>query len=241
MLNERTVYIAKCHWASHFGCSTEELFAEPLRILTHAAGLADYWGVFALFRERGAIVSFPQAGGHVLRPLLEAQRSGSSPEGLALALGPISSAVIGPAYIGYAEAVSAPSHPTCALTHRDLAAALVLQAACSKTEWDHGGTAVGDHPASGVLVNQRLVALAGYEVWCRSIAHISIVTHPDFRGRGFGRSAVAHLAARALAAGLVPQYRTLESNRASMRIAESLGFSRFATSIAVRLDTNPGL
>ena len=34
------------------------------------------------------------------------------------------------------------------------------------------------------------------------------------------------------------QYRTLESNFASLRIADSLGFCRYATSVAVRLNRN---
>jgi predicted GNAT family acetyltransferase len=94
------------------------------------------------------------------------------------------------------------------------------------------------HPASGVYHGNELVALAGYEVWGEMIAHIAVVTHPAFRGRGFGRCAVAHVARAALAAGLIPQYRTLESNLASIRVAESLGFSlyAYATSVAVRLN-----
>jgi hypothetical protein len=46
---------------------------------------------------------------------------------------------------------------------------------------------------------------------------------------------VAHLAGVASAEGLIPQYRTLDANIASIRIAESLGFEGYATSVAVRL------
>jgi hypothetical protein len=80
------------------------------------------------------------------------------------------------------------------------------------------------------------VALAGSEIWGGCIAHISIITHPDFRGRGFGRSAGAHSAAGAISAGFIPQYRTLDSNLPSMRIAEALGFCRYATSLSIRFD-----
>ena len=65
--------------------------------------------------------------------------------------------------------------------------------------------------------------------------HTSVVTHPAFRGCGFGRSAVAHVAQRAIEAGLVAQYRTLQANTPSVRIAESLGFRQYAASVAVRL------
>jgi predicted GNAT family acetyltransferase len=83
-----------------------------------------------------------------------------------------------------------------------------------------------------------LAVVAGYEVWGGSIAHISVIVRPGFRGRGFARAAVAHVAARAVEAGLLPQYRTLESNRASIRIAKSLGFEPYAQSMAIRLHSN---
>ena len=144
--------------------------------------------------------------------------------------------MIGPAYIGYADAAHPPAHEVHSLRERDAPAAAALQRACTETEWEHGGSLVGEHPSSGIFIGNELVALAGYEIWGGTIAHISVVTHPAFRGRGFGRSAVAHIASDALAAGFVPQYRTLESNRPSIRIAESLGFSLYATSVAVRFN-----
>lgn len=112
-----------------------------------------------------------------------------------------------------------------------------LKQSCDASEWDHGGSSI-DCPSSGVFAGGRLVAVASYQVWGDVIAHLSIVTHPGYRSRGFGRSAVAHLAERAIAAGLLPQYRTLESNGASVRVAEALGFCRYATSMAVRLNSN---
>ena len=94
---------------------------------------------------------------------------------------------------------------------------------------------MGEMPCSGVFVDDDLVALAGYKTWPCDIAHIHVVAHPEFRGRGFGRAVVAHIAGVALDSGLTPQYRTLESNRPSIRVAESLGFVHFASSVAVRL------
>lgn len=234
MLNERTTSIANTYWATHLGCSPDELFAEPLRIITHGAELADYCGVFALFRGAGATASIPRDRSDTLRALLSSLPHGCSPDGFASALSSISSAVIGPAYIGYAEAASQPAHPARVLGPDDATALDELQQSCDPIEWEHGGSAIA-HPCSAVFADGRLAALAGYEVWGGTIAHISVVTHPDFRGRGFGRSAVAHLAARALAAELLPQYRTLQANRASIRIAELLGFQSYATSTAVRL------
>jgi len=234
MISEQTFSKVTSCWASRLGCSTESLLAQPLHVVTHGAALADYEGIFALFRDDAATVSFPPDQVESLRRLVPSQPV--TPDGFADAFADAGFTVIGPATIGYAEAVSPPFHEVRALSKSDVPAARALKAACTAIEWEYGGSLVGENPTSGVFVGSDLIALAGYEVWGDTIAHIAIITHPEFRGRGYGRSAVSHLAARALSAGLVPQYRTLESNRDSVRIADSLGFVHYASSVAVRLN-----
>jgi len=224
------------YWASQFGCAAEALFAQPLRLVTHGTELADYHGIFALFREGAAVISLPPERADSLRPLIPVPPV--TPANLAEAFKAPEFTVIGPAFIGYVAEVLRPAHPVCALGERDGPAVEALRAACTAIEWEYGGSKVGTRPASGVFVGRDLVALAGYEIWSGAIAHIAVVTHPEFRGRGFGRSAVCHVAAAALAAGLVPQYRTLESNGPSMRVAASLGFFRYASSVAVRISSS---
>jgi predicted GNAT family acetyltransferase len=80
-----------------------------------------------------------------------------------------------------------------------------------------------------------LVAVAGYTVWGDVIAHIAVITHPQYRGQGYGRAVVSRLTEEVLRQGLVPQYRTLEANQPSMAIARTLGFAYYATTVAVRL------
>jgi RimJ/RimL family protein N-acetyltransferase len=67
------------------------------------------------------------------------------------------------------------------------------------------------------------------------IAHLSIVTAPGQRGRSLATAAAACAAPHALAEGLVPPYRTLESNAATMGVARRLGFERYGCSVSVRL------
>ena len=220
MLTPLTLAKATAYWASELSCPPAEMFADELRIMPHGPALADYHGIFALFREDRAMISMP--------PDRMAERLPTEPALFAAAFSNFR--VIGPAFIGYADTM----RPGAAEELNDPVHARRLQAACDETAWDHGGSEVGAVPCSGVFADGELAALAGYEVWTGSIAHISIVTHPRFRGRGYGREAVAHLACRALEAGLVPQYRTLEANLPSMRIATALGFRHYASSVAVR-------
>lgn len=237
MLSEKIITQASSYWATHLGCSTRLLFDGPPQVILHGAKLADYDGIFGLFRGGSAIVSIPKGRCGLYQAVLEALPFATSAMDLPDRLCAFSSSVVGPVYIGYADGVRWPAttHQAIPLTKSHAEAARVLQAACTETEWKHGGSAVGDHLASGVFVGEQLVALAGYEIWGNSIAHISVLTHPDFRGCGYGQSAVADIATRALAAGFVPQYHTLESNRPSIRIAKALGFSQYATSIALCL------
>jgi len=226
--------IATNYWASHLGCSPEELFSLPLRVLTHGEDLNGCDGVVALFRGSAAIVSIPPEREAPLRDLLFSRPGAFSPQILAAALSPVTERIVGPASISYSPKVAPPAHPPCDLGPEHAAARAALQQACAPEDWEAGGGAEED-PSSGIFVDGQLAAQAGYEVWGGTIAHISIVTHPAFRNRGYGRSAVAHAAHRALAAGLLPQYRTLETNGPSLRIARSLGFQSYARSLAVRL------
>ena len=229
----RAFEVATDYWASQFGCPPDALFSQPMQIVAHSPELADYRGIFALFRDGVAIISLPSNQFHRHAELLP---SGVvSPAGFAGSFEGSGFRVIGPAYIGYAQDVVAPSHPARALSRHDGQLAAKLQSACAEIEWDHGGSQVGEDTCSGVVIGGDLVALAGYRDWPFGIAHIYVVTHPGFRGQGFGRSAVAHIANRALVAGLTPQYRTLESNRPSLHVAESLGFGQFASSVAIDL------
>jgi GNAT superfamily N-acetyltransferase len=226
--------IATNYWANHLGCTPEELFSQPLLIVTHSDELRGCDGVVALFRGNAAIVSIPPEREKQLRAAISRTAGDFSPAGLAAALAPVSQVVIGPASIAYASRVIPPAHAVRELHAEDTSARRALAQACTSEEWEHGGCG-GTDPASGIFVENHLVSLASFEVWGGNIAHVSVITHPAHRNRGYGRSVVAHLARRALGTGLLPQYRTLETNGPSLRIGTSLGFQSYARSLAIRL------
>jgi len=233
-----TASVAHAFWAAHVGVPPERLFAEPTSIVTHAGDLDGYHGVFALFRNGSRLVSLPPRLAAECHEILSALPSNYSAGHLAHALRPLAGLIVGPAYVGYLDhpsVVPLPAATTRALTELDLDIVNRFKDACDPTEWEHGGSEVRLRPTSGAFIDGELAAMAGYDVWGRTIAHLAIITHPAHRGRGMGRAAVAHLAARASAVGLLPQYRTLDSNLPSLRIAQALGFERYATTLAVRL------
>ncbi|MCE0521362.1 MAG: GNAT family N-acetyltransferase [Methylacidiphilales bacterium] len=231
--------IVDAYWASHLGCSKDDLQGETIRIIRHGKELADYHGLFAFFRHETPVVSLPDACFGSLSAVLRALPTSDlcSPARFASVISAHSDTVIGPAFIGYADEITlrSISRPVRLLTSEHQSLVTALQATCPEIEWQHGGTRIGERPAFGVLVGDDLASIAGYEIWGGAIAHISVVTHPRYRKKGHARVAVTHAARHALEHGLVPQYRTLISNHASMRIADFLGFHPVATSVAARL------
>ncbi len=238
-LSVQTIATIDRYWASSLGCPPGYLHGNGTHILPLPPA-DDYWGIF-IFRRGGAVViTVPAALQTTLEPALRRIRAADLDDEAAvraLVEHPIDR-IVGPAYLGYADEgtfLPMPDPETRLLQAADAAAVERLRAACSPTDWEHGGSAVGQQPAVGRFLAGELVALASWEVWDGTIAHIYVITHPAHRRRGYGKAVVSAIAAEALARGLVPQYRTLERNLPSVGIALALGFRQYATTLAIRL------
>jgi hypothetical protein len=143
---------------------------------------------------------------------------------------------IGPAYLGYADAVQFRPlirHPARLLTPADTAALAVFASAVGPVAWEHSGLDEGPQPIAACWEGDRIVAAAGYTVWGEILAHIGVTTHPGLRSGGYGKSVVSVISQNALERGYVLQYRTLQSNSSSLAIAEALGFQAYATTMFI--------
>jgi RimJ/RimL family protein N-acetyltransferase len=111
-----------------------------------------------------------------------------------------------------------------------------LKAACSAEEWDPKEFSIEQGASFGAFAeNGELKAIAAIEPWDQQLAHIGVVTHPVARNQGYATRAVALATEFALDAGLLPQYRVLERNLASRRVAAKLGFRAYGWTMAARL------
>lgn len=139
--------------------------------------------------------------------------------------------VLGPAFWGYTdrESFDPVESEARVLTPDDESAYDAFRARIPDEEWDQGGPQFAPGNTVGLLVGDDLVAASGYEVWDELVAHLAVVTHPDYRGDGYGRAVVSRATENALEEGLIPQYRTLDEWPWSVALARSLGFDRFAT------------
>jgi RimJ/RimL family protein N-acetyltransferase len=154
------------------------------------------------------------------------------------ALGTTHREVIGPAYLGYADARQfrpLTRHPTRLLTPSDSAALAAFATTVGPRAWEHSGLGERSQPIAGCWQGDRLVAAAGYTVWGATLAHIGVTADPAVRGSGYGTSVVSAIGNHALENQYVLQYRTLHVNQPSLAIAAALGFQAYATTLVIRL------
>jgi len=227
------------YWASFLGCTPEQLETPGTWVGPHA-GLADYQGVYLLRRGESCVVSVPAA----LLSLVMARLAGLSAASsfdvsrLRFLFGDAVERIVGPAWQGYLRAddfrpVVRPNVRQ--LTDADDPALRRLAEACEEQEWEQVGIGRAEQVVFGAFVGDILVAAGMGEPRAASLLHIGIITHPDYRGQGYGRAVVSAISANGLEVGLVPRYQALAANIPSVAIARALGFTHYATTLAVRL------
>lgn len=234
-----TIQRVETHWADTLGCDPRLLHAAGVDVVPNAAQLAGYHGAYLLRWADACIVSVPEP--HV--DPISVALSGRSPDAVfdadtlsALFAGAVER-VIGPAVQAYTDAHdcrSADARGTRPLTTNDTEALRQLAATCDPTEWEHSGIDSEGAVVFGCFAGAQLTA-AGMLRPSGILRQIGIVTHPAFRGQGYGRAVVSAMTAAALREGAIPHYQTLAANLASRAIARGLGFTEYARTLAVRL------
>jgi GNAT superfamily N-acetyltransferase len=231
-------------WSDHLGCDEAQLRQPGTSVVRSGPELAGFRGATVVFHPPACVVAVPADW---YRRVVErvGHRSPASVFDVVLlreVFGAAVDQVVGPAWLGYADASDfrpAPTLGTRLLSGQDLPELRRLAAACGATAWEHSGIDPARPPIFGCFAGEALAAAGMLERWGDRLLHVGIVTHPDYRGRGYGKAVVSAMTAHGLAGGGVVQYRTLEANLPSVGIARALGFQHFARTLAVRL-TPPG-
>ena len=95
---------------------------------------------------------------------------------------------------------------------------------------------------TGFFNNGKLAAVSGYRPWNDHVGDPCVLTHPEWRGRGYGAAVMSETVGLALTDGKLLLCQTLESNIPAVKIAQRLGYARYAQHVAVRLKASaPGL
>ena len=227
-------------WAEHLGVQPSDWSVPGVSVNAHV-GLKGYRGVWFFMRRDRLVVSAPDGWvPHISQYLANASQYNNLPEEAALRelFGSDFERCIGPAFQGAltpecfrpfkSRSVRQP-------TAGDLQAISVFRAACA----EHGGVDSGMDDATffqaAYFHSGRVAALSGYRPWNDLFGDPCVLTHPEYRGRGWGTAVVSMTVELALAEGKVLLYQTLESNTAAVKLAQRLGYERYAQHIAVRL------
>jgi len=238
---DKSLQIIDSFWAETFGCSIEVLRRSGVDVVPRTK-IRDRRDVFVLGAGQAYVVTARE-------DVFDDVRSAVTAPGLAQAtllevsfwegvLGSRIDQAVGPTWLAYADTSDfypADTSSVAQLRPSDGYALGALKNACSKVDWESGNIDLVKQPTFGYYLGDSLVAVAGYEVWAGKIGHIGVVTHPQLRGKGFGKTTVSAAAEHGLKAGLVMQYQTMGSNQPSKGIARSLGFRRYGRTVSVRL------
>ena len=145
----------------------------------------------------------------------------------------------GPATLAYLDARRFRAHQ-----HSDVVAALQperdsvrrLLAECTAEDVGESGIEDVTSPVFAVLQGGtagRIVAVAGYGDWPGQAAHLSVLTAPSARRRGFARVAASAAVTHAIDRRKLPQWRARPES--SRRVARALGFDELGSQLSIRL------
>ena len=226
------------HWAERLGCPATA-FEGPG--VTVAESPTD--GTVRLFRRRGSlVVAAPAEVREALADHRETLREADLPavESVECALADLGrrvETVHGPYFLGYVDEPSFSPADTEArlLVGADEPAFDRLRESVPDEEWARASPVFRPGQTAGTFENGDLVA-AG------TLTHlpfpdVGVVVDPEYRGRGYGRAVVSKITATAFDVdpNAIVRYRTEASLVASVGLAESLGYERWATSAVLVL------
>jgi GNAT superfamily N-acetyltransferase len=243
MPTRQTLAYVETFWVERLGCSAQDLHRPGVTLLPNGGNLAAYRGAFLLRWDAACIFTVPAS---LLAPTAAAMHGRPIDHVFDAAfLADLFAAhldrVVGPAFQGCADASDfrpVKERGTRVLALEEDTALERLAVGCGPEAWEHSAIARGQQqqqPIFGCFAGTELVAAGTLQAWGPHLRSVGIVTHPAYRGRGYGRAVVATMTAYALDGGYIPQYQTLMRNTGSLGIAHALGYQQYATTIAVRL------
>jgi GNAT superfamily N-acetyltransferase len=187
-------------WAAQLGCSEVQLAQPHTSVVRAGPELASWRGATVVFRPPACVLAVPADW---YEPVVS--RVGQRPPvevfGVTLlreVFGAEVDQVIGPAWLGYADTSDlrpAPTLGTRLLIDQDLPELQRLAADCGPTAWEHSGIDPARPPVFGCFAGERLAAAGMLERWGDRLLHVGVVTHPGYRGRGYGKAVVSAMSA----------------------------------------------
>jgi len=227
------------YWSRFLGVPASAL-QNPGVVVTPHAELGDYPGVWFFVRGRAAVVSAPPEWVVELERNLRtvAAQELAFPDSAARVVGEASGRVVGPSFQGWLPARRfRPVTPDSVqrLAESDADPIQVFQTSCPREDWDQSGIRLAAAPIWASFEEPAIVALGQLRPHSEGAVDPCVVTHPDHRGQGHASRLVSAMVHSALSRERLVLYQTLLANVPAVALARRLGFSQYATVVAVRL------
>jgi hypothetical protein len=238
MISPDTLKQVDAYWAGYFGCKEADLNGMQTKVFTHQA-LGTFDGALVFRRKDSCIVSVPATTPDIERSKLRAAKPAEAFNAAFLARTFVISSdkVTGPAWVGFTDrdGFKAVKSDARLLTSKDEAAMRELAEGCGETAWKQSKIAVDRQTNFGLFAGGKLVAASGYLNLAGTLAYIGVIAHPAHRGKGYARMVAGASMAHALESKLIPMWRTLDAHEAAVKLAETLGFEKYAATLDVQL------
>jgi ribosomal protein S18 acetylase RimI-like enzyme len=230
------------YWSRFLGVSVSALH-DPGFVVTEHARLRGYRGVWFFARGHSIVVSSPPdwvarlerySGAHL-------EREPVSENFARRVLGSAIARIVGPSFQGWLRPDrfrAVPSNDVERVVTNRLSRVQAFRASCTLEEWEHGGIDPERGEIWACVREAELVALGQLRAHPDDAVDPCVITHPEHRGRGHATELLSALVQEALSSRQLVLYQTLLSNTPAVSIARRLGFERYATLLAVRLDSD---
>lgn len=240
----QTAQLAMAEWATELGCPSQVLATAGTTVIRHGPAFGSQRVAFAFAPTTisACVITVPAdwyaAARAALTPLPPSQTFDA--RHLSRLFSRAVERVVGPAWQGHVDTdCFAPvdprgARPLLAADRADLAA---LTNACDPCEWEASTVDPDRPPVFGCRADNRLVTAGTLTPWRGRFWHVGIVTHPGYRGQGYGRALVSAMTRYGLDHGWLLHYQTLLANAPSVAIARSLGYRQHAQTLAIRLSS----
>jgi len=226
-------------WAGELGVAPRVLRTDGFRVFERADADAQPRAII-VGTSSATIVSLPKGRTHTFEDAgLSLEQMQREPRRYVASCTSIQTLEVrGPALLAYRPS-STPSPIPCAQTSPlgvDGLASLTSLRDTAPSEWEEAGIGP-DSRVFGLRLEDRLVAVAGYERWSDQIAQLQVFCHPGYRRRGLAAAPLKAAISHALADNLLPQYRARDGNVASVALAKRVDFVEYGwmATVLVRL------
>ena len=226
------------YWGNRYGLSPKEIQQPGVRVVPHARPGWDDDFVSVLLRDDVCVVSVAEPHYDMFLGRLQ---NVDVPKSLGFEmassfLGVSISKENGLFYQAYAELehfrlVEDEAVRTLGLADEDLLDD--LRDVCDAYEWSQSGLERYESERFAYFLDDQIVAAARYDLWAADAASIGVITHPQYRGKGYGRAVVSVAMAHALDAGYMVIYQARLNNVASIAISQALGCCKYGNTMSL--------